>query len=102
MARRPTALDERQTDSFETELKSDVTAREKSESKPTISDVRFGLSEGRRKQFFREYVLIEDRHGVHTSEGKTAKRRLCKEYGITEDQAIEIAVESYKKDWPLP
>jgi hypothetical protein len=69
---------------------------------PSSADIRFGLSEAIRKRLFRAYVLIEDKYGVHTSASKAAKRRLCNQFGITEDQAIEIAVEANNKDWPLP
>ena len=86
---------------FDAELKSESTIRE-SATTPTISDVRYGLSESERKRFFRRYVLIEDLHGVHSPESQAAKQRLCNEYGITQQQAIQIAVESHEKNWPLP
>ncbi len=67
-----------------------------------IGEIRLGLTEANRKQFHFEYVLIEDRFGIHTGVAESNKDRLCSEYGITRSQAIQIAVEANEKNWPLP
>ncbi|WP_254512497.1 hypothetical protein [Anatilimnocola floriformis] len=68
----------------------------------SVPDIRFGLSEDRRKTFFREWVLIEDSAGIHTSTAEALKDAICREYKITRSQAMEIFVESHEKNWPLP
>lgn len=65
-------------------------------------ELKFGLSESQRKEFFREYVLVEDRFGVNSAKSQTAKRQLCNSYKVTERQALDICVEAYEKDWPTP
>lgn len=99
--------------------------------KPTISinerqiaqlgaepEERFGLSEEKRKQIWKELVLMEDRAMEETIQRypqdikKQAemenrlideyKDKLAEEHGLTREQLDEISVEGVEKDWPFP
>ncbi len=79
---------------------------------------RFGLSEDKRKQIFREYVRAEDRasnegNATHPNDFMKAyevslilqeeyKVALAEKEGITRDQLKDILTEGLQKQWPLP
>jgi hypothetical protein len=80
---------------------------------------RFGLSEGKRKQVFRELAAAEDRatreaeaRVPHTEVMKQIelnneltekyKGEVARKHGLTPDQLVDIAVEGIKKGWPAP
>lgn len=82
-------------------------------------EVRFGLSEQRRKQVFREIVSAEDRAtrdamarvpdsqimkqiALERELGKNYKSKVAQQYGLTNDQLLKITVEGVKKGWPAP
>lgn len=80
---------------------------------------RFGLSEDRREQVFREIAAAENRAmrdamaRVPDSEfmkqidlerelGKKYKAKVAQQYGLTNDQILKIVVEGVKKGWAAP
>ncbi len=80
---------------------------------------RFGLSEQRRKQVFREIAAAEDRAtrdgrarvpdsqimkqiDLERELGEKYKAKVAQQYGLTNDQLIKITVEAWKKGWPAP
>lgn len=80
---------------------------------------RFGLSEQRRKQVFREIAAAEDRAtrdararvpdsqimkqiDLERELGKKYKAKVVQQYGLTNDQFLKVTVEGVKKGWPAP
>ena len=78
---------------------------------------RFGLSEQRRKQVYRESALAEDRAtrdamaqvpdsqimkqiDLERKLTEEYKAKIAQQYGLTNEQLLEIAVEGLKKGWP--
>lgn len=80
---------------------------------------RFGLSEQRRKQVFREIAASEDRAtrdararfpdsqimkqiDFERKLGEKYKAAVAQKYGLTNDQLLKITIEGMKKGWPAP
>ena len=80
---------------------------------------RFGLSELKRKQVFREIAASEDRAtrdamarfpdsqfmkqiDLERKLGEKYKAAVAQKYGLTNDQLLKITVEGVKKGWPAP
>ena len=80
---------------------------------------RFGLSEQRRKQVFRESAAAEDRATrdamarvpdsqimkqirLERELREMYKAKVAQKYGLTNDQLFNISVEGVKKGWPAP
>lgn len=79
---------------------------------------RFGLSEQRRKQVFREIAAAEDRAtrgararvpdsqimkqiDLERELGKKYKAKVAQQYGLTNDQLLKITLEGVTKGWPF-
>ena len=82
-------------------------------------EVRFGLSEQRRKQVFRESASAEDRAtrdamarvpdsrimkqiALERELRENYKAKVVQQYGLTNDQLLKIGVEGMKKGLPAP
>ena len=82
-------------------------------------EVRFGLSEQRRKQVFRETAAAEDRAtrdararvpdsqimrqiDLDRELAEKYKAKVAQQYGLNNDQLLKITVEGVKKGWPAP
>lgn len=70
-------------------------------------DTRHGLTLTQRKEFYRAWVLAEDSYDrltgrIDQQKEAEAKAKLLEQYGLTKQQAIEIGVEAFEQNWPLP
>ena len=85
---------------------------------PSVEELRFGLSEGQRRDVFKQIVLAEDRGqkeaerkhptdvikqaSVVSELSKANKEALAKELKLTREQLQEISTEGLMKNWPMP
>lgn len=71
------------------------------------SSVKYGLSENQRKQAFYDLAGLQDKISAEDPPDRgeqmlEAYSIIAKQYGITKDDMMEIAVEGTEKNWPMP